>query len=97
MKMFVGADALGGSGTVVTKFDDLAAKDSDHEWYGTCANVRRDCHSWDTALGLGYFSWKWGEEASDGMLLSKFTVLFTSRRLLSTDSSSKEFGCWRLI
>lgn len=45
----------------VVLFDDRKAlnysKASD--WFGDCAQISTDCHSWSSVQGQGYFSWAW--------------------------------------
>jgi len=59
--LFISAPDLAGQGTTVQIFDDRSARNESRPgvWYGVCANIRNDCHSWDSSLGLGYFSWTW--------------------------------------
>ena len=61
IKIFVDVQQLAGAGVDVKLFDDRSARNATAlgEWYGDCANINRDCFSFDTSLGLGYFSWRW--------------------------------------
>ena len=60
LKIFVGAEDIANRGVELELFDDLGARNfSDGSWFGSCANVNRDCHSWDTSVGMGYFAWRW--------------------------------------
>lgn len=57
-KLFIEAEVAANRGVVPLQFDGIGARNaSDGSWYGTCANASQDCHSWDTAIGKGYFQW----------------------------------------
>lgn len=70
LKMYMDANNLAGRGVNVQFYDDVTARNySDPSlWFGECANVNRDCHSWDTNNAKGYFSAKWNQDAADGMV-----------------------------
>lgn len=55
------APAVANQGVLVQRYDDVGARNFSRpgDWYGTCANVIQDCHSWDTTVGMGHFSWRW--------------------------------------
>lgn len=60
LKVLLTADDIPNTGVELIHFDDLGAKNfSDGSWFGSCANVARDCHSWDTLISRGYFGWTW--------------------------------------
>ena len=65
---------MAGHGFDVEIFDDIGARNmsTPDNYYGSCASINNDCHSWDTREGLGYFNWKWGIAASDGMMMGPF-------------------------
>ena len=54
--------------TQVTLFDDTQATNMSvpGAFYGYCANKLSDCHSWDSTRGIGYFTWTWVKQNSDG-------------------------------
>lgn len=60
-KLLISAPYLNNSGVEVQLFDDRAARNFSFggQWYGSCANIEQDCHSWDTSSGFGTFSWRW--------------------------------------
>ena len=60
LKLYIEADDVAGMGVHPIVYDDPGARNfSDGSWYGSCANIARDCHSWETASGRGYFAWTW--------------------------------------
>lgn len=61
VKILMESDSLAGLGATVKLFDDKSARNMSFppNWFGSCANSLRDCHSWDEQLGKGHFSWKW--------------------------------------
>lgn len=102
VKLSIEATNLNRQGVQVTFFDDIAAANYSRPgiWFGLCANINTDCHSWSeeryvlrtqmlsffrlshfsqvcccvdvpvpVCSGLGYFSWKWSKQASDGMTM----------------------------
>jgi hypothetical protein len=67
----------------VLLFDDPTDFNFSHSdlFYGTCANAHtqyggKDCHSWDSEKGRGYFQWNWGKTAGDGMVLGPLEQAF---------------------
>jgi hypothetical protein len=59
-KLYIAADDIPDRGVQVIKYDDVGARNfSDGSWFGTCANIGRDCHSWDSTVSRGYFGWTW--------------------------------------